>query len=78
MLSKEVVFPFDVAKVYQICGLCKCLGRKMKNIFCCVVLSIFVFKWEMGLWCCMSMACALLCGDMIFSAKRNIKGAKRQ
>ena len=69
-MSKEVVFPFDVAKVYQMFGLCKCLGRKMKNIFSGALLFIPVLLWSYVVCVCVSMVCVFCAMAWIFAQKR--------
>ena len=76
-MSKEVVFPFDVAKVYQMFELCKCLGRKMKNIFVALFFSCLFFSVECGLGAvCQWFVWFVRWRD--FLRKKGFKGLKAQ
>ena len=76
MLSKEVIFPFDVAKVYQMFGLCKRLGRKMKNIFCCVVLFVYAFELK-KVYCAVNQRIVRFCVVRDVLCNKGLKGHKR-
>ena len=76
MLSKEVVFPFDVAKVYQMFGLCKCLGRKMKNIFIMLFFLFMFLSWKRCI-CVVGQRIVRFCVVRDALCNKGLKGYKR-